>query len=298
MVTDSVLRSAKPQAPPPLARPVALPELSTGEGRVAMYYTKVISEVTRRRSIIFFNGGRIARGDVSSTGAITAVHYYFSDHFGSHAVIENATGTACEQDIDYYPYGGEENDYCSTPVAQHYKFTGTERDSESGLDNFGARYNASTMGRFMSPDPLGGHQEDPQTLNRYSYVRNNPLSLTDPTGLDFYLNCLQDSSTCQGGHVGTTTTTTDANGNTTSSFAATVVTSASLQDPNSGNTATVNQNGVQITTGGKPIKGHSLATRQPQTYKAAASCRTSVSISTATAAEAALLPVNGVTTAR
>jgi RHS repeat-associated protein len=170
-------------------------------------------------------------------------------------VIENATGTACEQDIDYYPYGGEENDYCSTPVAQHYKFTGTERDSESGLDNFGARYNASTMGRFMSPDPLGGHQEDPQTLNRYSYVRNNPLSLTDPTGLDFYLNCLQDSSTCQGGHVGTTTTTTDANGNTTSSFTATVVTSASLQDPNSGNTATVNQNGVQITTGGQTYQG-------------------------------------------
>src|ERR1051326_4454664 len=66
-------------------------------------------------------------------------------------------------------------------------FTGKERDSESGLDNFGARYNASSMGRFMSADPMGGHLEDPQTLNRYSYVRNNPLNLTDPTGLDFYL---------------------------------------------------------------------------------------------------------------
>ena len=38
------------------------------------------------------------------------------------------------------------------PVAQRYKLTGKERDSESGLDNFGKRYNASTMGRFMSPD--------------------------------------------------------------------------------------------------------------------------------------------------
>ena len=63
-------------------------------------------------------------------------------------------------------------------AAQHascsYKFTGKERDSESGLDNFGPRYFGSSMGRFMSPDPLAGHTEDPQTLNRYVYVRDNP----------------------------------------------------------------------------------------------------------------------------
>jgi len=61
--------------------------------------------------------------------------------------------------------------------------TGKERDAESGLDNFGARYNASTMGRFMSADPLGGSLANPQTLNKYSYVINNPLRYTDPTGL-------------------------------------------------------------------------------------------------------------------
>jgi RHS repeat-associated protein len=60
------------------------------------------------------------------------------------------------------------------------KFTGKERDADFALDNFGARYNASTMGRFMSPDPLGGRLVNPQTLNKCSYVRNNPLSLTDP----------------------------------------------------------------------------------------------------------------------
>jgi RHS repeat-associated protein len=63
-----------------------------------------------------------------------------------------------------------------------YKFTGKERDGESGLDNFGARYDSSSIGRFMSPDPLGGKLVDPQTLNKYSYVRNNPINLTDPTG--------------------------------------------------------------------------------------------------------------------
>ena len=67
--------------------------------------------------------------------------------------------------------------------------TGKERDAESGNDYFDARYFGSSMGRFLSPDPLGGHTEDPQTLKKYSYVANNPLVRTDPTGLDFSLSC-------------------------------------------------------------------------------------------------------------
>lgn len=101
-----------------------------------------------------------------------------------------------------------------------YKFTGKERDSESGLDNFEKRYYGSSLGRFMSPDPLGGHQGDPQTLNRYAYVRNNPLNLTDPTGLDFNLTCRRDDGTCHNGLQGTYSSP-DANGNRT--FTATVI---------------------------------------------------------------------------
>jgi len=66
-------------------------------------------------------------------------------------------------------------------------FTGKERDSESNLDNFGARYDSSALGRFMSPDPDGEGAANPgypQTWNMYSYVRNNPLNATDPDGLD------------------------------------------------------------------------------------------------------------------
>ncbi|QNI31724.1 RHS repeat-associated core domain-containing protein [Alloacidobacterium dinghuense] len=62
-------------------------------------------------------------------------------------------------------------------------FTGKERDSESGNDYFGARYFASSMGRMLSPDPVGGSLANPQTLNKYAYVLNNPLRYTDPTGL-------------------------------------------------------------------------------------------------------------------
>jgi RHS repeat-associated protein len=81
------------------------------------------------------------------------------------------------------------------------RFTGKERDSETGLDYLGARYYGSTMGRFLSPDPFGGHREDPQTLNKYNYVANNPLSRTDSTGLDFTLDCSKNNGTsCQGGY--------------------------------------------------------------------------------------------------
>jgi len=74
---------------------------------------------------------------------------------------------------------------CAIP----YSSTGKERDSESGNDYFEARYYSSAMGRFMSPDwsakedPVPYAQlDDPQSLNLYSYVRNNPLARTDPDG--------------------------------------------------------------------------------------------------------------------
>jgi RHS repeat-associated protein len=70
--------------------------------------------------------------------------------------------------------------------------TGKERDAESGLDHFEFRSYASTMGRWMSPDPRGNSVADfanPQSWNMYSYVLNNPLKYVDPFGLDCaYLN--------------------------------------------------------------------------------------------------------------
>jgi RHS repeat-associated protein len=66
------------------------------------------------------------------------------------------------------------------------KFTGKERDAETGLDYFGARYYGSALGRFTSPDEVfwGQHKEDPQSWNLYSYAGNNPLRYTDPDGHD------------------------------------------------------------------------------------------------------------------
>src|SRR4051812_7069238 len=61
------------------------------------------------------------------------------------------------------------------------KFTGKERDQETGLDFFGARYMSAAQGRFTSPDPstLSAFIDNPQTWNKYSYVYNNPLVFID-----------------------------------------------------------------------------------------------------------------------
>ena len=68
----------------------------------------------------------------------------------------------------------------------NYPFlTSYERDSETGLDYFLARYLSSTQGRFISPDPLlaSGIPGTPQSWNRYTYCINNPLLFVDPDGL-------------------------------------------------------------------------------------------------------------------
>jgi RHS repeat-associated protein len=87
------------------------------------------------------------------------------------------------QNLDYLPFG--ELNSSDSGIDTH-KFTGKERDQESGLDNSGARYYASSMGRFISPDPenAGASADAPQSWNGYTYVLNNPISATDPDGLD------------------------------------------------------------------------------------------------------------------
>jgi RHS repeat-associated protein len=76
-------------------------------------------------------------------------------------------------------------------------FTGKERDAETGLDFFEARYFSSPQGRFMSPDPenAGVSPEDPQSWNAYAYARNNPLLYTDPDGMRYKI-CDSEGKNC------------------------------------------------------------------------------------------------------
>src|ERR1700674_601113 len=109
--------------------------------------------------------------------------YYHGDQIGSARLITNYNGYPVWQGT-LLPYGGE---YDAQIGANHYKFTGKERDDESGLDYFGARYYSNGLGRFMQTDPLWVKPDrmfDHHRLNLYSYGRNKPLKFTDPTGMD------------------------------------------------------------------------------------------------------------------
>ncbi|MGA8908099.1 MAG: RHS repeat-associated core domain-containing protein, partial [Acidobacteriaceae bacterium] len=128
---------------------------------------------------IYANGALIATDDTTET------HFYLNDWMGTRRVQTNYAG-AVEQNCSSLPYGDAET--CG-PTPTENLYTGKERDSESGNDYFGARYYASTMGRFLSPDWSAKEEpvpyakmDDPQTLNLYSYMRNNPLGGTDPDG--------------------------------------------------------------------------------------------------------------------
>jgi RHS repeat-associated protein len=119
--------------------------------------------------------------------------YFTSDHLASPRVITDANA-GVKARHDYHPFGEEVGlkggrnadplKYVTDTVRQ--KFTAKERDAETGLDYFGARYYGCTQGRFTSADPLlaSGKPARPQTWNRYAYVLNNPLRLVDPEGLD------------------------------------------------------------------------------------------------------------------
>ena len=129
-----------------------------------------------------------ASGTLIATYDSLGAHFYLNDALGSRRVQTDAVGIP-EQTCQSLPYGDQL--YCtgslSGPTEQH--FTGKERDTESGLDYFGARYYASTMGRWMSPDWADKPEavpysslDNPQSLNLYGYVLNNPLSRADADG--------------------------------------------------------------------------------------------------------------------
>lgn len=105
--------------------------------------------------------------------------YYFSDHINSVRVVTNTTGTV-QRESDYYAFGGEIP--VITTVAEVRKFTGKKRDTETDLDYSFYRMYHSQVARWNSVDPEFGSVDNPQTLNRYAYVHNNPANLIDPAG--------------------------------------------------------------------------------------------------------------------
>lgn len=123
--------------------------------------------------------------------AAETIRYYHQDHLGSSNVVADGNGRLVEE-IAYYPFGHPRKRYAPsdvTMVPTRYLFTQKEKDEESGLQYFEARFLAAHLARFVRVDPLVVEfpprlARSPQALNSYSYARNHPMNHADPTGYD------------------------------------------------------------------------------------------------------------------
>jgi RHS repeat-associated protein len=148
--------------------------------------------------------GQLAAEYSADAPAITSTSYAFTDLIGSVRALTGQKPSSGPASIlecyDHVPFGrllrsddNQRNTGCY-PANPDYqlvsrtpqKFSGKERDVETGLDFSGARYFSAAEGRFISPDPplIDQHPSDSQSWNLYNYVRNNPLTNIDPTGQD------------------------------------------------------------------------------------------------------------------
>jgi RHS repeat-associated protein len=134
-------------------------------------------------------------------GGTTFFHY---NALGSSMMNTHQDGNTVSNDVLFYPWG----QMWASPVNDYFQFFGNIEgwDWEIGEGVTPNRYYPNYQGRWLSPDPLAGDISNPQSLNRYAYVLNNPTTLTDPTGLsdcgntDYPCNNYNGEPPVGGGH--------------------------------------------------------------------------------------------------
>jgi RHS repeat-associated protein len=107
-----------------------------------------------------------------------ATRFFHNDHLGTTKAVTDHTGVVLER-WDHYPFGEE---WVSGLTGDRYRYTGHLRDQETGNDYAGARYYTNARGRWLSVDPVRGNMANPQRLNRYAYVLNDPVNYVDVGG--------------------------------------------------------------------------------------------------------------------
>ncbi|UIE37907.1 SpvB/TcaC N-terminal domain-containing protein [Leptodesmis sichuanensis] len=119
----------------------------------------------------------------------SVIRYQVNNHLGSASLELDAAGAIISYE-EYYPYGSTsyQAGRSGTEVSlKRYRYTGKERDEESGLYYHGARYYAAWLGRWTSCDPAGIYT----STNVYQYVASNPISLKDPSGTQEEVSTLE-----------------------------------------------------------------------------------------------------------
>jgi RHS repeat-associated protein len=147
--------------------------------KVIAEYTVSSGTPTLAREYLYAGGLKVATVDTATT-------YHLRDHL-SVRVNTNSSGAIIGEQ-GHYPFG---DIWYPLNTTTKEMFTTYERDPETGTGATGtgndyamARYNVTRLGRFSSIDPVGATADNPQTLNRYAYVTNDPINLADPTGQD------------------------------------------------------------------------------------------------------------------
>ena len=137
--------------------------------------TKVIAEYVNSslgKEYIYSGSGLLATIESGTT------KYHHGDHLSVRVTTDTSGNVVAQQ--AHYPFG---ESWYQGSGGTKWQFTSYERDAESGNDYAVFRYHINRLGRFSSPDPIADAIGDPQSLNRYSYVRNDPADLIDPSGL-------------------------------------------------------------------------------------------------------------------
>ena len=154
-----------------------------------IYEVDETSGGTVTRTVTYYPAGGAMR-IVDSTG--NNLYYVLKDHLGSASVVtDNTVNADIVSEQRYYPYG--ETRLTATMLTDKL-FTGQREMAGLGIYHFNARFYSPKLGRFLSPDTIVPGYANPQSWNRFSYVANNPLRYTDPTGH----RCAPEDD-CQGG---------------------------------------------------------------------------------------------------
>lgn len=183
---DASVQSWRDQIPSPLEMPSGLPEaLAPGGAMFVKPGNNPVQLVAPDTSLRF--------------------RYYHQDHLGSSSVMTDANGQLIEETA-YYPFGVARHVHTPRSTKEAYGFTQKERDQETGLHYFEARYLSGAAGRFISVDPAYAEPlqlsakrfqallDNPQDLNLYTYARNNPILYVDPSGYGLELDVPETKS--------------------------------------------------------------------------------------------------------
>jgi RHS repeat-associated protein len=141
---------------------------------------------TGTKTKFFRLGNELLAAKQSPTAGNPTRFFYHNDHLGGVNVITDDDpihNGARQQLTEYDPWGKVSR--IEGNVDPEHRFTGQKLDPENGLYYYGARYYDPELARFISPDPIVPSAGDPQSHNRYSYVRNNPVKYIDPDGHSF-----------------------------------------------------------------------------------------------------------------